>query len=167
MDQASELFIAQLLEEDLRLVEEARQLEQAQLAQSLKDSALLSGKIPKKTLPATEPDDMAIALTMLAADVRVGGDAVYAQALQHSDDVASIASQQYAQRLLAAEKKIALDIEFARRLQQLEDRGEADDEMNDAEAVLGRGEIERILVSTVLPKDKSINSLLILGREPE
>ena len=156
-DQASELLIAQLLEEDLRLVEEARQLEQAQLAQSLKDSALLSGKIPKKTLPATETDDMAIALTMLAADVRVGSDAAYAQTLQHSDDVASIASQQYAQRLLAAEKKVALDIEFARRLQQLEDRGEADDEMNDAETVLGRGEIERILVNTVPSKDETMS----------
>ena len=90
---------------------------------------------------------MVSALTMLAADVRVGSDAANAQTLQHSDDAASIASHQYDQRLPAAEKKVALDIEFASRLQQLEDRDEANNGMNDADTVLGKGEIERILVS--------------------
>lgn len=147
VDTASELLIAQLLEDDLRVAEEARQLEQAQLEQSLKDSALLSGKFPKRTKPVAETSDVALALAMLAADVRMSSDAAYAQALQHSDDAASIASRQYAQQLLAAEKKVALDVEFARRLQQLENSGDIDENMDDAERVLGRGDIERIMVS--------------------
>ncbi|KAI0084695.1 hypothetical protein BDY19DRAFT_969625 [Irpex rosettiformis] len=153
-DAASELLIARLLEDDLRLFEEAAQLEQAQLEQSLRDSALLRGKIPKRTFPVAEPNDVAIALTMLAADVRMNSDAAYAQALQHSDDVASIASRQYAQQLLAAEKKIALDAEFAKRLQRLEDNEEVDDDRIDAEAVLGKGEIERILAENPNEKGK-------------
>lgn len=83
---------------------------------------------------------------MLAVDVRVSSDATYAQALQHSDDAASTASRQFAQKLLATERKIALDIEFARRLQQLEKDGRAVGGVSDADAVLGRDEIERILV---------------------
>ncbi|KAI0766296.1 hypothetical protein BC629DRAFT_1596451 [Irpex lacteus] len=154
VDTASELLIAQLLEDDLRVAEEARQLEQAQLEQSLKDSALLSGKFPKRTKPVAETSDVALALAMLAADVRMSSDAAYAQALQHSDDAASIASRQYAQQLLAAEKKVALDVEFARRLQQLENSGDIDENMDDAERVLGRGDIERIMAENPNEKGK-------------
>jgi hypothetical protein len=153
-DSASELLIAQLLEEDLRVVEEARLLEHSQMTQTLADSAQLSGRIPRQALSIRESSDEEIALAMLAADVRLSSDAAYAQALQHLDDAASIASQQYSQRLLAAEKKMMLDTEFARRLQQMEERGiDVDDPTTiDADQVLGNAEIERILVSVLIRK---------------
>lgn len=125
-DAATELLIAQLLEEDLNILARAKELENAQLAQTLTDSALANGKIPKKVRLANEESDTEVALAMLAADARMSSDAAFAQALQHSDDAASIASRQYAQRVLAAEKKLALDAEFARRLQEMDDDGETD-----------------------------------------
>lgn len=101
--------------------------------------------------------DEELALAMWAADVQVSTDAVLAQALQHSDDAAFIASHQYAQRLLAAEKRNALDAEFARRLQELENKGGVIDGIYDIEQALGIEEIESILVSTsVYDVDESI-----------
>ncbi|KAI0084696.1 hypothetical protein BDY19DRAFT_1060100 [Irpex rosettiformis] len=141
-DVASELLIADLLEEDLRNVaKEIQHLGNAQQSESLKDDA-------------DQLNDFAVALAMLAADVRMSGDAAYAQALQHSDDAASIANRQYAQQLLAAEKKIALDAEFARRLQQLEDRGTAGNDTNDIETVLGKRGIDQVLAENPNEKGK-------------
>ncbi|KAI0340375.1 hypothetical protein BDW22DRAFT_1486226 [Trametopsis cervina] len=93
-------------------------------------------------------------LAMWAADVQVSTDAVLAQALQHSDDAAFIASHQYAQRLLAAEKRNALDAEFAWRLQELENKGGVIDDIYDIEQVLGIEEIESILASNPNEKGK-------------
>ena len=62
-----------------------------------------------------------------------------AQALQHSEDSNMAASRQYAQKLAAAEKKCALDAEFARRLQAAINEGHDDDDdfdMRDAERYL-------------------------------
>ncbi|KAI0766295.1 hypothetical protein BC629DRAFT_1596450 [Irpex lacteus] len=168
-DISSELLIAQLLEGDLRIVEEFRQLEQAQLEQILEDSALLNGATHphSDTVPSTaeELSDVEIALAMLAVDVRVSSDATYAQALQHSDDAASTASRQFAQKLLATERKIALDIEFARRLQQLEKDGRAVGGVSDADAVLGRDEIERILAEN--PNEKGKGKAVVLPEDLE
>ena len=147
-DVASKLLIARLLEDDLHSFEQALQAERAQLAQSSGDLTQPASVVESSsTPPVTQSSSIVLALAMLAADVRMSSDAAYAQALQHSDDAASIASQQYVQQLLAAEKKVTLDIEFARRLQQLEDSGRAgNDTKHDIETVLGKREIESILV---------------------
>ena len=147
-DVASKLLIARLLEDDLHSFEQALQAERAQLAQSSGDLTQPASVVESSsTPPVTQSSSIVLALAMLAADVRMSSDAAYAQALQHSDDAASIASQQYVQQLLAAEKKVTLDIEFARRLQQLEDNGKAGNGTEqDIEIVLGKRRIEDILV---------------------
>lgn len=139
VDVASEVLIADLLEEDLRaLIKEGIQQGQGHSSECSAEPTDQS------------TGDFAIALAVLAADVRMSSDAAYAQSLQHSDDTASVASRQYAQQLCATEKRIALDVEFARRLQRLEDTGKikAGDDLQDIEAVLGKRDIDQILVSS-------------------
>jgi ubiquitin len=74
-----------------------------------------------------------VATRMLVKSARVTGDAAYAQNLHNSFDAASY---QLAQKLAAAETKIMLDAEFAKRLQAVHDAGEVDTdgpEMQDAD----------------------------------
>lgn len=151
VDAESELLIAQLLEDDLRLLIDAREAEEAQLAQILADSSLASGHTTpitgtqscrSSTLDALFPDrsttvtaldpsvrkdiertELAV-LSVLASDARLRSDSLYAQTLQRADNAADTIGRQYAQKLGATEKRIALDAEFAKRLQQMVDNDE-------------------------------------------
>lgn len=133
-DMLSELLIAKMLEDDMRELENARAAEEFQLSETLRSSALAAGRFPKKIQPvALGRSDHDVALEVLAAEVLANKDAVIAQSWQHAEDSNLLASRQYAQKLVAAEKKSAIDAEFARRLQQAIDNGEDDVEMRDAE----------------------------------
>ena len=134
-DLLNELLIAKLLEDDLRQLESARAAEEFQLGEALASSALAAaGRFPKKATRGKLPDaaratsEQDVVLDVLSAEIIANKDAAVAQALQHSEDSNIAASRQYAQKLVAAEKKCALDAEFARRLQEAIDQGQDDDE---------------------------------------
>jgi hypothetical protein len=99
----SEILIAQLLEEDLRLLGSAKEAERLQLDQVFAVSARATGRIPKFSAKAgvsTTQDDEDLALALLAEDARVSSDAAFAQRVQAS----TIADVHYAQKVAAAEK---------------------------------------------------------------
>ncbi|KAJ7857297.1 hypothetical protein B0H14DRAFT_2751532 [Mycena olivaceomarginata] len=149
----SEILIAQLLEEDLRLLGSAKEAERLQLDQVFAVSARATGRIPKfsaKTGVSTTQDDEDLALALLAEDARVSSDAAFAQRVQAS----TIADVHYAQKVAAAEKKMMLDAEFARRLQAVDDEGQDTDQVKDAESLLGRDAVERIMASDLNEKGK-------------
>ena len=137
-DISTELLIAQLLEEDLANIEHGKVAEQIQL------NLILHGT-PETTQPHSQevgddPDtDEDLAMRMFVESARITGDSAYAQSLYDPFDVASY---QLAQKLAAAEKKIMLDAEFAKRLQAVHDAGGTDTdapEMQDADrCVAGR-----------------------------
>ncbi|KAF7350397.1 RBR-type E3 ubiquitin transferase [Mycena venus] len=152
-DILSGLLIAQLLEEDLRLLESTKEAERLQLDQVLAVSARAKGRIPKFSTSApgiSGKDDEDVALEILAEDARVSSDAAFAQRVQAS----TIADMQYAQKVAAAEKKLMLDAEFARRLQAVDDEGQDTDQVKDAESLLGRDAVERIMASDLNEKGK-------------
>lgn len=133
-DVLSELLVAQLLEEDLRDFEFSQQAERLQLDQLIADSSKGNRRIPKYARMSV--DDEEIAVRLMVQGARLTSDASLAQTLQHSTDVNHIASQQLAQKLAATERKILLDAEFARRLQDTDDAGDFDTDapnMRDAE----------------------------------
>jgi len=132
IDIETELLIAKLLEEDLTAIENGKVAEKLQLNLVLHDD-------PNTTQPHSQkvdndPDtDEDVAIRMFAESARVTADAAFAQSLYNPFDVASY---QLAQKLAAAEKKIMLDAEFAKRLQAAHDSGEIDadaPEMQDAD----------------------------------
>ncbi|KAI0336752.1 hypothetical protein GY45DRAFT_1315385 [Cubamyces sp. BRFM 1775] len=154
-DVLTELLIARMLEDDMKQLEDAKAAEQLQLSEALRTSALVAGHFPKKVQPAPlGQNDQDMALEILSAEIAASKDALFAQALQHAEDRDLVASQHYAQRLAAAEKKNALDAEFARRLQQAFEDGEEDIEMADAESMLGRHVIEDIMAADLNMKGK-------------
>ncbi|CAL1708948.1 unnamed protein product [Somion occarium] len=157
-DVLSELLVAQLLEEDMRTFADAREAERLQMTQVLADSSRASGRIPKKFNIKDTMSDGDVALQLMAEEARLSGDAALAQALQHSVDSSVTAGQQEAQRLAAAEKKLMLDAEFARRLQEADESGDIDPDapnMQSAESVLGQAAIERIFAGDLNDKGKS------------
>ncbi|KAI0702061.1 hypothetical protein C8T65DRAFT_719286 [Cerioporus squamosus] len=167
-DLVNELLIAKLLEEDMRELENLRAAEEFQLNETLATSALAAGRFPKKgrsgVLGRTDQD---VVLDVFQAEINATKDALMAQALQHAEDSNMAASRQYAQKLAAAEKKSLLDAEFAKRLQQAIDDGEDNDQdMRDAESVLGQDEIDTIMASDMNDKGKGKAKLvcLTLGR---
>ena len=132
LDIETELLIARLLEEDLAAIENGKAAERLQLNLVLHND-------PKITQPHSQkvdddPDtDGDVAIRMFAENARVTADAALAHSLRNTFDVASY---QLAQKLAAAEKKIMLDAEFAKRLQAAVDSGEIDTdvpEMQDAD----------------------------------
>ena len=131
-DIETELLIAQLLEEDLATMKNGKAAEQLQLGLVLSGDPNISQPHSQKV--DNDPDtDQDVAIQMLAESARVTADAALARSLRDSFDVASY---QLAQKLAAAEKKIMLDAEFAKRLQAVVDSGEADPdapEMQDAD----------------------------------
>ncbi len=143
VDLLNELLIAKLLEDDMRALEDSRAAEEFQLNEALANSALAAGRFPNKVAVAQRKTsgtvgrtDEDVVLDVLAAEISANKSAAVAQALQHADDSNMAASRQYAQKLAAAEKKYALDAEFARQLQEAIDNGDDDDEdldMRDAE----------------------------------
>ncbi|KAI0938557.1 hypothetical protein AcV5_000209 [Taiwanofungus camphoratus] len=160
VDAPTELLIAQLFEEDLRTSFYTQEAERMQLNQALADSALAAGQIPHEPAASVRGflTDSDIALEWSIADARVSGDAAYAQVLQHSEDVNTIMSQQYAQRIAAIEKKALLDAEYARKLQDINDTGRADIDdasFQDAEKVLGQEVIDQIMSLDPNSKGKS------------
>ncbi|KAI0777234.1 hypothetical protein BD413DRAFT_601706 [Trametes elegans] len=145
-DMLNELLIARMLEDDMHELANARAAEALQLSEALRTSALAGCRFPKNVKAVDlGPSDQDVAFEILAAEIVANKDAALAQAMQHEDDRNVVASRQYAQKLAAAEKKCALDAEFAKRLQQAIDNGEDDVQMQDAESVLGRDAIDDIM----------------------
>ncbi|KAJ7151190.1 hypothetical protein C8R46DRAFT_1008020 [Mycena filopes] len=150
-DVLSEILIAQLLEEDVRLLGATKEAERIQLDQVLAVSARAKGRVPKFSQPsAVVKDDEDIALEIYAEDARLSSDAAYAQRVQN----AGLADMQYAQKVAAAEKKLMLDAEFARRLQAVDDEGRDTDQVKDAESLLGRDVIDNLMASSLNEKGK-------------
>ncbi|KAJ7770461.1 hypothetical protein B0H16DRAFT_1515548 [Mycena metata] len=161
-DVLSELLIAQLLEEDVRLLGATKEAERLQLDQVLAASARTKGRIPKfsQSLAPVVKDDEDIALEIYAEDARLSSDAAYAQRVQ----AAGLADMQYAQKVAAAEKKLMLDAEFARRLQAVDDEGQDTDQVKDAESLLGRDVIDNIMASSLNEKGKGKITLNNVGQ---
>lgn len=145
MDQAnddalSELLIAQLLEEDLRLLAQAQEAERIQVKQALSDTSHLGqpGKThnhANKRIPSPShirdhvdqvQKDTNVALQLMVAEARIGGDVAVAQEMKRAQD-STLLDQQAAQKWAAAEVKSMLDAEFARKLQEMEDEFEDSD----------------------------------------
>ena len=132
IDISTELLIAQLLEEDLANIGHGKVAERLQLNLILYDTPDIAQPHSQK-LDDDLDTDGDVATRMLVKSARVTGDAAYAQNLHNSFDAASY---QLAQKLAAAETKIMLDAEFAKRLQAVHDAGEVDTdapEMQDAD----------------------------------
>ena len=122
IDISTELLIAQMLEEDLANIENGKVAEHLQLNLVLSDSDDSDTTPPHSQKVDDDPDtDEDMAIRMFAESARVTADAAFAQSL-----ALDVASYQLAQKLAAAEKKIMLDAEFAKRLQAAEDSGEID-----------------------------------------
>ncbi|KAJ7755328.1 hypothetical protein DFH07DRAFT_743267 [Mycena maculata] len=152
-DMLSELLIAQLLEEDLRLLGSAKEAERLQFDQVIAASALAKGRIPKFSGSVGVPvakDDEDIALEIYAQDARLSSDSAYAQRIQSS----GLADMQYAQKVAAAEKKLMLDAEFAMRLQAIDDEGRDTDQVKDVESLLEQDEIDKIMAAELNEKGK-------------
>lgn len=127
-DVLSELLIAQLLEEDLRSLSYQDEAERLQLEEMMRDSQPPASKASARNDPPME--DAQCALEMQMMDARASVDALFAQSLQLSD-ASAMAGRQYAQKVAAMEKNIALDAEFAKRLQEADNSGNTDvDAMN-------------------------------------
>ncbi|KAH7882296.1 hypothetical protein F5I97DRAFT_1817136 [Phlebopus sp. FC_14] len=162
-DISSELLVAQLLEEDLQRLHNAQEAERIQLEAALSFSALKNGRVPnfrKKGKGNVQENvgvitDADIAMEIFLSEARSAGDRAFAESMQVAQDAELIAGTQHAQKVAAAEKKILLDAEFARRLQAANDNGELDmDNVKDVERLLGREEVERILAADLNGKGK-------------
>ncbi|KAF8067842.1 hypothetical protein FPV67DRAFT_1626064 [Lyophyllum atratum] len=146
-DILSEQLIAQLLDNDLLLLDSFKQAEKLQLDQVVAASARTQGRIPKysklDSASMVIDADVDLAFQLYLSDARVSNDASYAQAVQSQTYTVNTADHQYAQKLAANERhdsirKVNLDAEFARRLQVMDDAGQADiDDVKDAECILG------------------------------
>lgn len=147
-DALSEALIAKLLEEDLRVLALAQEAERLQLDEVLHQSKSATSQNtrggrttrgrgrrvhspPSHTSIEEVQTDSDLAHQVLLANVRLGSDAVFAQDLQRAQDAAIVADQQAAQRVAAAELKLMVDLEFARKLQEMEDEAEDSDELED------------------------------------
>ncbi|KAG6916428.1 hypothetical protein DXG01_006832 [Tephrocybe rancida] len=161
-DVLSEQLIAQLLQEDLNLLESFRQAEKLQLDQVMATSARAQGRIPtysKQNAVVNDPDnDAVLAFEMYVADARVSSDAAYAQTVQNEAFTANTVDWQFAQRLAANERKFNLDAEFARRLQAMDDEGRSDiDNVKDAESIFGDKVMARDLNAPISKDDGDDN----------
>ncbi|TRM63510.1 hypothetical protein BD626DRAFT_272723 [Schizophyllum amplum] len=153
-DVSSELLIAQLLEQDLDALRSAREAERIHLDQAMAASHLAAGRIPKNTYKRNipSPSDSEVALELYLAEQIANADAAYAENLRTAQQASIAVDFQFAQKLAAAERKAALDAEFAKRL-QAEDEDGRDVGMNvDAEGMLSRDEMDMILSRD--PNDK-------------
>ena len=132
-DVLSELLIARLLEEDLRMLAQAKEAERIQLDQILSESKFLSsefaggsgGRESSPFLTTTDPTqrDSEIALEMMIAETRLEGDAAFVRELLRFQNAGIIADQQAAQKWAAAEMKSTIDAEFAKTLQKMQNEG--------------------------------------------
>ena len=115
-DAPTQLLIARLLEEDRASIENGKVAQRLQF-----DLVLHKNSNPKAPQPHFQEVDTGEEVAIFTKSAGVTAGAV--QSLHNSFDVASY---QLAQKLAAAEKKIMLDAEFARRLQAASDSGQID-----------------------------------------
>ncbi|KIY43295.1 hypothetical protein FISHEDRAFT_53809 [Fistulina hepatica ATCC 64428] len=148
----TEMLIARLVEEDLRMLEATRAAEKMQLAAILSESR--DGGHDEAMSPSPPLSDTDAVVEAFANECRVNVDAIVAQSIVGRE--ANLAGDwQLAQKLAASEKKFALDSEFARRLHQQETDGLIDaNEFKDAESLLSKDEIARIMAADVNSKGK-------------
>jgi hypothetical protein len=106
-DLLSEQYIAQILENELRLLESFKQAEKLQLDHVVAVSARAQGgritKFSQSLLPASE-SDVDLAFEAYVSDARANNDAVYAQSIQNEIQATIIQDWQYAQKVAAAER---------------------------------------------------------------
>lgn len=141
-DLASELLIAQLLEQEVQDLLSGKAAEQLQLQQ-------ITGHDEVKPLVSSSfEDDAELAFQLYAADARMSSDATFAASLQAQTNAGQVADHQYAQGVAARERKFALDVEFAKKLHQLEDQGSPTADAQDVEGVLDTRVIQDIMSQT-------------------
>jgi len=121
IDVITELLIAQLLEDDLRNIASTKDAEQVQLEEVLSASSSPANPVCKPQIGP--PSEFNIAQELFVASFRLASDAALAESLR-TQDTSIVANQQHAQKVAAGEKKILLDAEFARRLQDIFDNDE-------------------------------------------
>jgi hypothetical protein len=117
-DVSTDLLVAELLYAEFREFSFAKAAEDLQLAEFFSSS-----DSPAKM---ETDNDMELTLRLVAEDVRIASDAAYARLLQQTGDtdiVNIVAGQQLAQKLAAAEKKTLIDVEFAKKLQDMINSG--------------------------------------------
>lgn len=126
LDVQSELTIFQLLEEDLGNISDTHEAEKLQLTEIMAATAF-----PKSREMEYAPlvSDEEIALQLYTLENQLALDQVYAELL-HSQDASFAISMQEAQRLAAAEQKVRIDGEFARKLQANLDEDGSDNRMS-------------------------------------
>ncbi|KAG8934215.1 hypothetical protein FRC02_010385 [Tulasnella sp. 418] len=163
---ASEALIAELLREDMGYFEDEVAAESLQLLQALADSLVLEGntsfnvedlKREVATRPPSPEKDQAMALRLQLNDLVAEKDKLLAMALQ-ADDRDIAASRHVAEKLAAEERNSRLDLEYARRLQQMIDEEDCDDEseaLKTVKGVLRSDEIDEILARDNNSKGKS------------
>jgi hypothetical protein len=101
----SEQCIAQILENDLRLLESVKQAEKLQLDHVVAVSARAQGgRIPKFSQAPQPEMDVDLAFETYISDARTTNDAAYAQSIQNEIQATIIQDWQYAQRVAAAER---------------------------------------------------------------
>ncbi len=171
----SNALIAEILQEDIRLLVDARKVEEVQSNQVSPPSALADGEKPvvevNRPLPVTP--DIEIALALAAAEAQAASDVAYAKSLQCSYDASGFLNQQRALKLLAAEKKFRIDVEFAKKLGEMIQSG-TDTRLCDAEryfffffrcnlirkmicnSILGQDFVDQILVRCILIRKVSL-----------
>lgn len=148
VDHQSELLVLQLLTEDLRSVSDAEHAERINFNEALLATA--DGDEPMDVAPDDNTNDASFALMLFAHEAQIAQDLAYAECLQH-EDVTTSASRQFAQKLAANERKIAIDADFAAKLQGLIDNGQDHGNANAMDA-------DRLAASRLY----SIQSLLIM-----
>ncbi|KAL4073615.1 hypothetical protein J3A83DRAFT_4357612 [Scleroderma citrinum] len=157
-DLDTELLIARLIEGDLQSLKDAQYAEKIQLESVLAVSSFKSrikAKFTRKRMSTTQDcDDAKIAMEIFLSGAQTISDHAVAEALQVSQEAGFIAGQQLAQKIAAEETKVALDAEFARKLQAAIDGGTMDVDTVDVEALLGREEMECVLAGDPNAKGK-------------
>jgi len=108
-DLLNERYIAQVLENDLRLLESLKKAEELQLDHVVAVSAQSQGRIPKfsssQVLRSKSTEsDVDLAFETYVLDARVNNDAAYAQSVQNEIQAMITRDWQYAQRVAAAER---------------------------------------------------------------
>ena len=123
IDVITELLIAQLLEDDLRNIASTKDVEQVQLEEVLSASSSPANPVCKPQIAPPSLAEFNIAQELFVASFRLASDAALAESLR-TQDTSIVANQQHAQKVAAGEKKILLDAEFAKRLQDIFDNDE-------------------------------------------
>jgi hypothetical protein len=128
-DYLSEQLIAELLEEDLRLLQSAQEAERLALSDLSDPNAMDQDTChPNKELVEADSlsNDERAALEAIMADLRLATDAEYAQRLQAAQTIA-MSDAQIAMKLSATENNVALDYEFAKKLAESDTYFDTDD----------------------------------------